>query len=121
MPTIQTCGGIFSRRAGAGMNRRATSPTSVPIAKVMAESRSGGTAPEASVSSASDAHMATAEKPISVARPMSDPRSAVAVALFGGFEPLRLDGDRADLCADRGADGAIYPGRAERRKRDRHA
>ena len=52
------------------MNSRATRPTSVPIANVMAESRNGGTEPEASVKSASNAHIATAEKPISVARPM---------------------------------------------------
>ena len=46
MPIIQTCGGIFAARAGAGMNRRATSPTTVPIAKVIAESRNGGTGPK---------------------------------------------------------------------------
>ncbi len=55
------------------MNSRATSPTQVPMVKVIADSRKGGTAPDASVSSASSAHMATAEKPISVARPIPSP------------------------------------------------
>ena len=73
MPISQTCGGIFWLLSEAGMNSRATSPTPVPIEKVIADSRNGGTLPDASVSSASSAHMATAEKPISVARPILSP------------------------------------------------
>jgi hypothetical protein len=43
------------------------SPTVEPMAKVSAESRKGGTSPDASVNNASSAHIATALKPISVA------------------------------------------------------
>ena len=70
MPMTQTWNGIFAGWSGAGMKRRATRPTAVPIAKVMADSRKGGVLPDASVKSASSAHMATAEKPIRVARAM---------------------------------------------------
>src|SRR5690606_14242349 len=92
----------------------------VPMAKVMAESRKGGTVPEASVSRASSAHMATAEKPISVARPIRSP-SRRAGRLPRGLEPLRADRDRPDLGADRCMDGGIYTGLADRSKRDHDA
>ena len=67
MPITQTCHGILACCAGGETSRMAR-PTHVPIAKVSAESRNGGTSPDASVNSASSAHMATAENPISVAR-----------------------------------------------------
>ncbi len=75
MPISQTCGGIFTAFGRAGENSRAARPTQVPMAKVIADSRNGGTAPDASVSSASSAHMATAENPISVARAILFPRN----------------------------------------------
>ena len=68
MPMTQTSRGIFSERSGAGANGRATRPTAVPMVKVIADMRKGGTSPDASVKSASSDHMATAENPISVAR-----------------------------------------------------
>ena len=68
MPMTQTWNGIFAGWSGTGMKMRAASPTIVPMAKVIADSRKGGVLPDASVRSASSAHMATAEKPIRVAR-----------------------------------------------------
>src|SRR6185312_11552623 len=117
MPISHTCGGIFGCAAGCAMNSRATRPTQVPMAKVMAESRNGGTWPEASVRSASSAHMATAEKPISVARPIFPPVGA-GRPLVHSLEIPRPDCYGADLRADRGVDRRIYPGCADGRKRD---
>ena len=54
-----------------------TSPTAVPIEKQIADMRNGGTSPEASVSSASSDHIAIAENPISVARPIPHPFTRV--------------------------------------------
>jgi hypothetical protein len=54
--------------AGFVANARKASPTAVPMAKVIADIRNGGTFPDAAVSCARSAHMATAEKPINVAR-----------------------------------------------------
>jgi hypothetical protein len=57
-----------------------------------ADSRNGGTLPDASVSSASSAHMATAEKPIKVARAIRClPRGANG-RLLPCLEPPRLRG-----------------------------
>ena len=76
MPISQTCGGMRSRTGGVGERNRAASPTHVPMAKQIAESSNGGIEPDASVRSASSAHIATAEKPIRVARAMSSPWNA---------------------------------------------
>ena len=73
MPMTQTWIGIFTGVSGAGVNSRATRPTAVPTAKVIADRRKGGVLPDASVSSARSAHMATAEKPIRVARAIGKP------------------------------------------------
>ena len=66
--------------ADRGEKARTPSPTSVPTAKVRADNRKGGTSPDASVISASSAHMATARKPIkgapciSLPAPLGRPR-----------------------------------------------
>src|SRR5690349_8089120 len=117
MPISHTCGGIFSRRAG-GAKARAASPTQVPMAKQIAESWNGGMEPDASVKSASSAHVAMAEKPINVARAICIPPGLRRArgALLRRFETSRIDGQRADLGAHRGADRRIYAGLPERRK-----
>ncbi len=63
MPINQTSGGIFTGSEGLGaMAHR--QPDQCTNCEVIAESRNGGTLPDPSVSNASSAHMATAEKPI---------------------------------------------------------
>src|SRR5687768_9521381 len=67
MPTAQTGQG-WRRSRQRRFAAIQAKPTSAPIAKVMAASWNGGTAPLAAVKRASSDHIRMAEKPISVAR-----------------------------------------------------
>src|SRR5690606_28188336 len=107
--------GIFCSSRCEGMSSRAARPTPVPMAKQMAESWKGGIAPEASVSSASSDHIATAEKPIRVARAIIPP-GRTGPLLFHGFKPPRPDCDPADLGAHRCANRRVYTCLAQWRK-----
>lgn len=71
MPIAQTASG--TRRAGGAVRpaNRAAKPIAAPIENDIADRRNGGTFPDAAVRSASSAHIAMAEKPMSVARAKS--------------------------------------------------
>src|SRR5687767_10916183 len=121
MPTTHTAGGTGSAVGGARPAKRATKPIAEPMAKHSAERRSGGTSPDASVRSASSAHTATAENPISVARPTTRPlapwrREAAEPGLLAQcLEAARRDGERADFRRRRYMDRRVNASRSELR------
>ena len=98
MPISQTTGGMRSRIL-APPRGRAASPTSVPMENAIDDSWNGGTLPDRSVRSASSAHIATAEKPMSVARAKRVPHSERRAALARRLAPRKAGAASAILAA----------------------